>query len=151
MLSRAQEGRVREVLGSHPSGTIRTCCLEHLATAAKIPAGHAADLAAFVRTLRKHGDCQTRSGGVCGAEGHETQQLLAWGPPTGLGRRGLSRIGGRIACSSGSCKDCEASELAVLGGWLGQRVSLPTAIVWGSTHPLSSPRGGSRSSALQGR
>jgi hypothetical protein len=125
MLSRAQEGRVREVLGSHPSGTIRTCCLEHLATAAKIPAGHAADFAAFVRTLRKHGDCQTRSGGVCGAEGHETQQLLARGPPTGLGPRGLSRIGGRIACSSGSCKDCEASELAVLGGWLGQRVSLP--------------------------
>jgi len=71
MLSRAQEGRVREVLGSHPSGTIRTYCLEHLATAAKIPAGHAADLAAFVRTLRKHGDCQTRSGGVCDAEGHE--------------------------------------------------------------------------------
>ncbi|MGH9894587.1 MAG: hypothetical protein ACREA0_21935 [bacterium] len=89
MLSRAQEGRVREVLGSHPSGTIRTCCLEHLATAAKIAAGHAADLAAFVRTLRKHGDCQTRSGGVCGAEGHETQQLLAWGPPTGLGAQRL--------------------------------------------------------------
>jgi len=65
-------------------------CLEHLATTAKIPAGHAADLAAFVRTLREHGDCQTRSGGVCDAERHETKQLLAWGPPTDLVAQGLT-------------------------------------------------------------
>jgi hypothetical protein len=84
MLSRAQEARVREVLGSHPPGTIRTYCLEHLATAAKIPAGHAPDLAAFVRKLREHGDCQTRIGGVCDAEGHETKELLAWGPAAQL-------------------------------------------------------------------
>jgi hypothetical protein len=82
MLSRAQEARVREVLGSHPFGTIRTYCLEHLATAARIPAAHAADLAAFVQKLRERGGCQTRIGGVCDAEGHETKDLLVWGPPT---------------------------------------------------------------------
>jgi len=36
MLSRAQEARVREVLGSHSPGTIQTYCLEHLAVAGKI-------------------------------------------------------------------------------------------------------------------
>jgi hypothetical protein len=53
MLSRAQEARVRDVLA--PPGTIRTYCLEHLAAVVKIPPGHRADLAAFVRSLREHG------------------------------------------------------------------------------------------------
>jgi hypothetical protein len=39
MLSRAQEARVRKVLGSHPPGTIRTYCLEHMPTTAKMPTG----------------------------------------------------------------------------------------------------------------
>lgn len=90
MLSRAQDARVREVLGSHPPGTIRRYCLEHLATAAKIPVAQAPDLAAFVRTLREHGNCQTCSGGVCDAERHETKQLLAWGPPTDPVAQGLT-------------------------------------------------------------
>ncbi len=84
MLSRAQEARVREVLGSHPPGTIQTYCLEHLAATAKVPAGHLADLAAFVRGLREHGGCETQYGGACDAYGHETKQLLVWGP---AGRR----------------------------------------------------------------
>ncbi len=90
MLSRAQEARVRDVLGTHPPGTIQTYCLEHLASGAKIPASHAADLAAFVRTLREHGHCQTRAGGVCDAQGHETDQLLVWGPPTHLAAQGAT-------------------------------------------------------------
>ena len=98
MLSRAQESRVRDILASHPPGIIQAYCLVHLATAAKIPAGHAADLAAFVRTLREYGNCQTRSGGVCDAEGHETEQLLAWGPPTPMAaRRPDLRGGGRAS------------------------------------------------------
>jgi hypothetical protein len=62
MLSRAQEARVRDVLASHPPGTIQTYCLEHLAAAVKIPPAHLADLAAFVRNLREHGACQTQYG-----------------------------------------------------------------------------------------
>ncbi len=80
MLSRAQEARVRDVLANHPPGTIQTYCLEHLAAAAKIPLGHGADLAAFVRGLREHGACETQYGGACDAYGHETKQLLIWGP-----------------------------------------------------------------------
>ncbi len=78
MLSRAQEARVRAVLGDHPPGTIRTFCLEHLAAAAKVPAEHATDLAAFVRLLRSRGDCQTHDGGFCDAEAHHTDTLLVW-------------------------------------------------------------------------
>lgn len=89
MLSRAQEARVREILGSHPPGTIQTYCLEHLAAAAKIPQGHLADLAAFVRTLREHGVCQTQYGGTCDADAHETKRLLIWGPPTPMATRDL--------------------------------------------------------------
>ena len=81
MLSRAQEARVREVLGSHAPGTIQTYCLEHLATAAKIPPGHLPELAVFVRTLHERGDCQKRFGGFCDADRHETRQTLVWGPP----------------------------------------------------------------------
>ncbi len=81
MLSRAQEARVRDALTHHPSGTIQTYCLEHLAAAAQIPRSHAADLAAFVRTLHERGDCQRRLGGFCDAHGHQTTQLLVWGPP----------------------------------------------------------------------
>jgi hypothetical protein len=87
MLSRAQEARVREVLGDHPPGTIQTYCLEHLAAAAKIPPGHLADLAVFIRSLREHGACQTQYGGVCDADAHETDRVLIWGPPTPMARR----------------------------------------------------------------
>jgi hypothetical protein len=82
MLSRAQEARVQAILWSGPSGTIQTYCLEHLATAAKIPAGHMSDLTVFVRTLHERGDCQRRFGGFCDADRHETKQTLVWGPPT---------------------------------------------------------------------
>jgi hypothetical protein len=82
MLSRAQEARVRDVLANHPPGIIQTYCLEHLAAAVKIPPGHLADLAAFVRSLREHGACQTCDGGLCDADAHETNQVLIWGPPT---------------------------------------------------------------------
>lgn len=78
MLSRAQETRVREALGDHPHGTIRTFCLEHLAAAARVPTEHADDLAAYVRLLRSRGVCQTRTGGFCDAEGHHTDMLLVW-------------------------------------------------------------------------
>src|SRR5258707_11328681 len=87
MLSRAQEARVRDVLANHPPGTIQTYCLEHLAAAVKISAGHVADLAGFVRGLREHGDCQTCDGGICDADAHETNRLLIWGPPTSLAGR----------------------------------------------------------------
>ncbi len=80
MLSRAQEARVRDVLANHPPGTIQTYCLEHLAATANVPPGHLADLAAFVRGLREYGGCETRYGGVCDAYGHETKELLVWGP-----------------------------------------------------------------------
>jgi len=88
VLSRAQEGRVRGILWSSPTGVIQTYCLEHLATAAKIPPGHMADLAVFVRTLHERGDCQRRFGGFCDADGHETKQTLVWGPPTRLVAQG---------------------------------------------------------------
>jgi hypothetical protein len=71
MLSRAQEARVREVLGSHPPGTPPTYCLEHLAVRTQIPVAHLADLAAFVPNLRTYGACQTRYGGVCDAGRHQ--------------------------------------------------------------------------------
>ena len=87
MLSRAQEARVREVLGNHPPGIIQTYCLEHLAAAVKIPPGHLADLAAFVRSLREHGACQTQYGGLCNADAHETHRVLIWGPPTPMAGR----------------------------------------------------------------
>ena len=82
MLSRAQETRVREVLADHPPGIIQAYCLEHLAAAVKIPPGHLADLAAFVRSLREHGACQTCDSGLCDADAHETDQVLIWGSPT---------------------------------------------------------------------
>ena len=81
MLSRAQEARVRDVLAHRPPGIVQTFCLEHLAGAAMIPPGHRADLAAFIRGLRERGECATQHGGVCDAHGHETTQLLVWGPP----------------------------------------------------------------------
>jgi hypothetical protein len=71
MLSRAQEARIRDVLGTRSAGAIQMFCLEHLA----------ADLAAFVRKLRQYGGCQTQYGGVCDADAHETARLLIWGPP----------------------------------------------------------------------
>ena len=80
MLSRAQEARVRDVLGNRPPGIIQTYCLEHLAAAVKIPPGHLPDLTVFVRSLREHGACQTCSGGICVADAHETDRVLIWGP-----------------------------------------------------------------------
>jgi hypothetical protein len=80
MLSRAQEARVREILGSHPPGNVLAYCLEHLAATAQIPLAHLADLAAFVRRLRLYGACQTGYGGTCDASGHATPRLLIWGP-----------------------------------------------------------------------
>jgi hypothetical protein len=56
MLSRAQEARVREILGNGPPGTLPVYCLEHLATTAQIPPAHLADLAAFVRNLGRARD-----------------------------------------------------------------------------------------------
>jgi hypothetical protein len=88
MLSRAQEARVRAILWRSSPGPVQTYCLEHLATAAKIPRGHLADLAGFVRTLHERGDCQRRFGGFCEAAGHETRQPLVWGPPTRLVEEG---------------------------------------------------------------
>jgi hypothetical protein len=85
VLSRAQEARVRAILWNSSS---RAYCLEHLATAAKIPRGHLSALAAFVRTLHERGDCQRRFGGFCAANEHETRQTLVWGPPTRLVARG---------------------------------------------------------------
>jgi hypothetical protein len=81
MLSRAQEARVREILGSHPPGTRSAYCLEHLAASAHIPPAHLADLAAFVRNLRACGACQTQFGGVCGSGDHATPRLLISGRP----------------------------------------------------------------------
>lgn len=76
MLSRAQEGRVREILGHHSPGTIQLYCPEHLAAAAQISAAHLADLAAFVRRLRAHGACRSQFGGTCGSGGHATASIL---------------------------------------------------------------------------
>jgi hypothetical protein len=92
MLSRAQEARVREILGSHLPGTIQTFCLEHLATDAHVPVAHLADLAAFVRNLRASGACQTQYGGTCSAGGHATARLLisARSSPSGQEARRVS-------------------------------------------------------------
>jgi hypothetical protein len=79
MLSRAQEARVREVLGSHAPGPSPAYCLEHLAASTQIPAGHLADLAAFVRRLRVYGACQTSYGGICSSDGQATKRLLITG------------------------------------------------------------------------
>ena len=88
MLSRAQEVRVREVLGNHPPGITQAYCLEHLAAATKIPPGHLADLAVFVRSLREHGACHTRHGGICDADAaHETERVVIWGSPTPIAER----------------------------------------------------------------
>ena len=76
MLSRAQEARVREILGNHPTGTPPVYCLEHLAVTTQIPPAHLADLAAFVRNLRAGGGCLTHFGGTCSAGGHATARLL---------------------------------------------------------------------------
>jgi hypothetical protein len=62
MLSRAQEARVREVLGGHAPGIFPAYCLEHLAATAQIPPAHLADVAAFVRNFRACGGCQTQFG-----------------------------------------------------------------------------------------
>ena len=80
MLSRAQEARVREILGSDLPGTRPAYCLEHLAATAQIPLAHLADLTAFVRKLRLYGACRTGYGGTCDASGHATARLLIWGP-----------------------------------------------------------------------
>src|SRR4029450_13123163 len=101
-LSRAQEARVREVLGTHRPGTPSAYCLEHLAARTQIPLAHLADLAALVRNLRTYGACQTQYGGVCDAAGHETTRLLISGRPAsrtlgcGWPRRGASPILGPI-------------------------------------------------------
>ena len=79
MLSRAQEARVREILGDHPSGLSPAYCLEHLAASTQIPLGHLADLAAFVRRLRVYGACQTSYGGICSSDGQATKRLLIRG------------------------------------------------------------------------
>jgi hypothetical protein len=79
MLSRAQEARVREVLGSHALGTSPAYCLEHLVASTQIPAGHLADLATFVRRLRVYGACQTSYGGICSSDGQATKRLLITG------------------------------------------------------------------------
>ena len=94
MLSRAQEARVREILGTHLPGTIQTqtFCLEHLATAAYVPVAHLADLAALVRNLRVSGACRTKYGGTCSAGGHATARLLisARSTPSGQEARSVS-------------------------------------------------------------
>jgi len=77
MLSRAQEARVREILANHRPGTLPAYCLEHLGATAQIPLAHLADLAAFVRSLRASGACQTSYGGI----GHATARLLISGRP----------------------------------------------------------------------
>jgi hypothetical protein len=81
MLSRAQEARVREILGNHPTGTFPVYCLEHLAATAAIPRAHLADLAAFVRNVRAGGACLTHFGGTCSSGGHATARLLISGSP----------------------------------------------------------------------
>ena len=81
MLSRAQEARVREILGNHRPGTLPAYCLEHLPATAQIPPAHLADLAAFVRSLRAGGACLTHFGGTCSSGGHATARLLISGRP----------------------------------------------------------------------
>ena len=79
MLARAQEARVRDILAQHAPGVVRTYCLEHLAARAQIPDSLLGDLAAYVRSLRAHGGCQTQYGGICNAEEHRTSRVLIWG------------------------------------------------------------------------
>src|SRR5258705_13700001 len=90
MLSRAQEVRLREILGNGPPATLPVYCLEHLATTAQIPPAHLGDLAAFVRNLRAYGACLTQFGGTCSSGGHATTRLLISGrssPPRQEARR----------------------------------------------------------------
>ena len=90
MLSRAQEVRLREILGNGPPATLPVYCLEHLATTAQIPPAHLGDLAAFVRNLRAYGACLTQFGGTCSSGGHTTTRLLISGrssPPRQEARR----------------------------------------------------------------
>ena len=155
MLSRAQEARVRDVLGNHPPGTIQMYCLEHRAAAVKIPLGHLADLAAFVRNLREHGACQTQYGGLCDGHAHETDRVLIWGPPTPM--VGAADSNQPTGCrleptdSAGTVMD----RRAFLGSLAGCRLALPLAAkaqqagrVWRSGFsttprlpPLMSPSG----------
>lgn len=79
MLSRAQEARVREILGNVPPGILPMYCLEHLAATAQIRPAHLADLAAFIRNLRACGACLTYFGGTCSSGGHATARLLISG------------------------------------------------------------------------
>jgi len=79
MLSRAQEARVQDILGSGAPGPLRAYCLEHLAASVQIPPAHLADFAAFVRNLRGCGAWQTQFGGVCGSGDHATARLLISG------------------------------------------------------------------------
>jgi hypothetical protein len=72
MLSRAQEARVREVLGHHPPWMPPAYCPEHLVARTQILLAHLADFAAFVRSLRAYGACQARYSGICDSDGHET-------------------------------------------------------------------------------
>jgi hypothetical protein len=76
MLSRAQEARVREILGDAAPGTFPMYCLEHLAATAQIPAAHLADLAAFVRNLRASAACRAQYGGICVRAG--TRRRGSW-------------------------------------------------------------------------
>ena len=80
MLSRAQEARVLKVLGDCPSDMVRTCYLEHLLAAIRIPSAHAFDLVAFIQAVRAKGACEARYRGFCDAEGHDTDDLLVWRP-----------------------------------------------------------------------
>ena len=105
MLSRAQEARVRDVLGDHPPGTIQTYCLDHLAAAAKIPPGHLADLAVFVR--------------ACGSTGPDRCSTGAPVTPTRMRRTGFSSGAHRLRCGrgrapSGFCHPRHAVPVSVL-------------------------------------
>jgi hypothetical protein len=82
MLSRAQEARVRDILGGRSLRAVRTYCLEHLATVAYIPHAHLADLAAFVRAYEIMGSARPGMVGCCEAQRHQTRHLLVWATPT---------------------------------------------------------------------
>jgi len=91
MLSRAQEARVQAILWSSSAGTIHTYCLEHLATAAKIPPPGTCQISrSSSEPCMSGANCQRRSGGFCDAGRHETKQTLVWGPPTRLVAHGLT-------------------------------------------------------------
>lgn len=83
MLSRAQDARVRESLGSHPTGTLPVYCLEH-------PWGRGPDPP---RTLGGPRGFRPKSSsprgvpdplrrGICDMNWHTTTRLLIWGPPS---------------------------------------------------------------------